>query len=742
MRSYIQPIIKHSYTDANTSLIINKCSNFTSHEINKECVKLLYKNQDNKYIIEITKEDRKPVLIVSDVNKKDDNLYTEICKKIEKINLTIENYEDIMDIIYELNLYINKIKISLNNEEPKIIKKDETIKLKRNIEQLKHEERTKKKSLPQNGIFTNELFSYESCLEMLGDQLLKINNEKNFQVDIVNLFRINVKLTNFNIDQNIYIHVLMVINPEKIMTEAPEIKLTSNIVFKYNLLQSIEKLKPFVNKSNWSIKYSFYDIIVNIYNMVNQFGEIEIVSNNKLESIINDLEYLLSLKTKNISENKLLEVFDINLLNQQTAISNKSTGSNTNNKSSNYDTNNATAANSTYWKKGTGYGHSSSSTWNIDDYVASLKLKRKNINEKMIELLTFINKESNLESYIETIMNLYKSYLTDDEVDVKIVTDISNFIAKYHKLTITYLSIIKTIKDFLDDNNISSVHLDIIFNSKQVILSVINDNLSPYQTKFNKYKFQFCNSKLNNMAFIESETLPSSINSQQMTKLQKEFKILKNSIILSQDASIFFMAEKDNINKMKFIISGPKNTPYEYGLFIFGMTIPTNYPSKPPFVRLSNTGGKRFNPNLYDSGKVCLSLLGTWKGDKGESWNSETSTFYQLLISIQSQILIDEPYFNEPGYEKYIGTLSGNNSSKAYNENIYQYTIDHAMIDLLTVDNDKIDNYSEFREIINEYFTYHKDNIINTMNLWHNKLSPSRKPAFSQSLGKLINLLK
>ena len=30
------------------------------------------------------------------------------------------------------------------------------------------------------------------------------------------------------------------------------------------------------------------------------------------------------------------------------------------------------------------------------------------------------------------------------------------------------------------------------------------------------------------------------------------------------------------------------------------------------------TGGNkvRFNPNLYDSGKVCLSLLGTWSGGK------------------------------------------------------------------------------------------------------------------------------
>jgi ubiquitin-protein ligase len=718
MRSYIQPIAKQCYTDTNTSQIINKCSNFTSHEINKDNVKLLYNNQENKYIIEITKEDRKPILIVSDVNKKNDNLYTEICKKIEKINLTIENYEDILDIIYELNLYINKMKISLKQETQTFNKKDDIIKFKRKIEELKHEERKKKKSVPQNGIF-----SYDSCLEMLGDQLLKINNEKNFQVDIVNLFRINVKLTNLNINNDIYIHVLMVINPEKIMTEAPEIKLTSNIVFKYNLLQSIEKLKPFVNKNNWSIKYSFYDIIVNIYNMINQFGEIEIVSNNKLESIINDLEYLLSIKTKNIAENKLLEVFDIHLLNQQTA-TNKSN----------------TDANSTYWKKGTGYGHSSSSTWNIDDYVASLKLKRKNINEKMVELLTILKTESNIEKYIETIMGLYKTYLSDDEVDVKIVTDISYFISKNHKSTIPFLGIIKTIKDFLDDNDINTVHLDIIFNNKQVILPIINDNLTPYQTKFNKYKFQFNNSKFNNMTFIESDTLPSSINSQQMAKLQKEFKILKNSIILSQDASIFFMAEKDNINKMRFIISGPKNTPYEYGLFIFNMTIPSNYPIKPPFVKLSNTGGKRFNPNFYDSGRVCLSLLGTWKGDKGESWNSETSTFYQLLISIQSQIMIDEPYFNEPGYEKYIGTPIGNNSSKVYNENIYQYTIDHAMIDLLTVD--KNDNYPEFREIINEYFAYHKDNIINTMNLWLAKLSSNKKAQFSQSLGKLINLLK
>jgi hypothetical protein len=44
--------------------------------------------------------------------------------------------------------------------------------------------------------------------------------------------------------------------------------------------------------------------------------------------------------------------------------------------------------------------------------------------------------------------------------------------------------------------------------------------------------------------------------------------------------------------------------------------------------------------------KVCLSLLGTWSGP---GWISGQSTLLQVLISIQSLILCEEPYLNEPG---------------------------------------------------------------------------------------------
>ena len=38
-----------------------------------------------------------------------------------------------------------------------------------------------------------------------------------------------------------------------------------------------------------------------------------------------------------------------------------------------------------------------------------------------------------------------------------------------------------------------------------------------------------------------------------------------------------------------------------------------------------------------------------------------------MLVSIQSLILVPEPYFNEPGYEQEIGTDAGKKHSAEYN---------------------------------------------------------------------------
>jgi hypothetical protein len=79
-------------------------------------------------------------------------------------------------------------------------------------------------------------------------------------------------------------------------------------------------------------------------------------------------------------------------------------------------------------------------------------------------------------------------------------------------------------------------------------------------------------------------------------------------------------------------------------------------------VQFLTTGGgrERLNPNLYACGKVCLSLLGTWPGGgKAEKWVAATSSMLQLLVSIQSLIFVDQPFFNEPGYETSMATADG-----------------------------------------------------------------------------------
>ena len=113
---------------------------------------------------------------------------------------------------------------------------------------------------------------------------------------------------------------------------------------------------------------------------------------------------------------------------------------------------------------------------------------------------------------------------------------------------------------------------------------------------------------------------------------------------------------------MKVLMIGPRDTPYEQGLFEFDVRLPYNYPASPPHFTFMTTGGGRasFNPNLYPDGKVCLSLLGTWSGTP---WDPSQSTLLQVLVSIQAMIFCSEPWYNEPGRE----TRETTTQSQRYN---------------------------------------------------------------------------
>lgn len=123
---------------------------------------------------------------------------------------------------------------------------------------------------------------------------------------------------------------------------------------------------------------------------------------------------------------------------------------------------------------------------------------------------------------------------------------------------------------------------------------------------------------------------------------------------------IYIEFNPDNMLEAKALIIGPKDTPYENGLFYFKIDFPTDYPFKPPNVLYLSKSRTRIHPNLYVGrsrdnyyGKVCLSIINTWTGPK---WTS-VMHISSILLSIQSLLSCD-PLHYEPGFEQENGKLN------------------------------------------------------------------------------------
>ncbi|CAJ1379970.1 unnamed protein product [Effrenium voratum] len=197
-------------------------------------------------------------------------------------------------------------------------------------------------------------------------------------------------------------------------------------------------------------------------------------------------------------------------------------------------------------------------------------------------------------------------------------------------------------------------------------------------------------------------------------RLAKELAGLGALLPLS-DSSVVLVRTGGRLQQLwRALITGPEDTPYSGGCFVFDIYFPPEYPTVPPQVRLLTTGGGTvcFNPNLYSNGKVCLSLLGTWPGERAENWDAKSSRAVQVLVSIQSLILVPEPYFNEPGFEREIGTSQGQEHSARYNAALRENCVRWAMIDALKRPK------KEFAEAIKAHFKLQADKIQATIRQW------------------------
>jgi len=235
----------------------------------------------------------------------------------------------------------------------------------------------------------------------------------------------------------------------------------------------------------------------------------------------------------------------------------------------------------------------------------------------------------------------------------------------------------------------------------------------------------------------KSRIQTDSTSGAKMKRLIQEIGSLSTSLPIHDSSSVFLRVDSDRLDIMRVIITGPEDTPYDNGCFQFDIYCPSQYPKAPPLVNLQTTGNGsvRFNPNLYNCGKVCLSLLATWRGGPNEKWSEHTSTLLQVFISVQSLIFVEEPYFNEPGYESSMGTDNGNQQSTLYNETIKIGTLRWALINQLK------NPTPGFEDVIKTHFKLKRHKIVKQCRQWLKIAKTSKSPDHFVTMEKLVKEL-
>jgi ubiquitin-conjugating enzyme E2 O len=130
-----------------------------------------------------------------------------------------------------------------------------------------------------------------------------------------------------------------------------------------------------------------------------------------------------------------------------------------------------------------------------------------------------------------------------------------------------------------------------------------------------------------------------------MNRLRKEYEVLKSSL----PSGIFVRTWESRIDLLRVMMIGPEGTPYEHAPFVIDFTFTPDFPSQPPlaFFHSWTDGQGRINPNLYEDGKICLSILGTWPTrNLDESWIPGKSTVLQILVSIMGLVLVKAPFYS------------------------------------------------------------------------------------------------
>ena len=135
-------------------------------------------------------------------------------------------------------------------------------------------------------------------------------------------------------------------------------------------------------------------------------------------------------------------------------------------------------------------------------------------------------------------------------------------------------------------------------------------------------------------------------------------RILKELRIVDEYDGLSLMLNDDDCFNLTGTISGPKGTPYEGGIFELEISMPRDYPFKPPTIKFIP---RIWHPNISsDTGQICIDIL-------QENWNP---AWFLPKILLGIQAMLSSPNFDNP-LDDMVAQLSNH---KDYTEKAKQWT--------------------------------------------------------------------
>ena len=228
-------------------------------------------------------------------------------------------------------------------------------------------------------------------------------------------------------------------------------------------------------------------------------------------------------------------------------------------------------------------------------------------------------------------------------------------------------------------------------------------------------EYCFSREKVNHDTF-ESE-LRYAVNNQPPKKdtIDDEVTKLIKNLPTSFDSSIFVAQDAKDPRRFSALLFGSNDTPYDSCGLILHIYLPNRYPEVPPKVKfITNSNGYlKISPNIMGNGTIYLSLLGTWSSKSAyDSWDPKISSLYQVLMSIQNNIFIQEPYFNDIGKQSEIGTSIGNTHSQNYNQRARLICVAEGICGLIK------NPPEEFETLIKAHFSIKKEYVTQKLEEW------------------------